>query len=171
MADMNGAGEAEVIGQLDHVGDVGVHVVADVGLGRAAMTAAIMRDYPETMIEKKQHLSVPVIRAQRPAMMKEDRLRVLWSPVLVEDLRLIAGGEEGHLMVSGMMGMVRGGDACRRGKQARACDATEELTAPECGQCREEIGRGHDLASRRAMASSVDHSALASQRKLSRAAA
>jgi hypothetical protein len=32
MADMDGVPEAEMVGELDHIGDMGVHVVAGVGL-------------------------------------------------------------------------------------------------------------------------------------------
>jgi hypothetical protein len=50
------------------------------------MAAAVMRDHAIALREEEHHLRVPVVGAQRPAVMEDDRLRVLGAPVLVEDL-------------------------------------------------------------------------------------
>ena len=87
--------------QLGDVGRIGVHLVAGVGLGRTAVPAAVVRDDPEALVEKEHHLAVPVVRAERPAVMEDDRLRVLRAPVLVEDLGAVLGGDEAHLSPPG----------------------------------------------------------------------
>lgn len=49
------------------------------------MAAPVMRDDAVALAEEEQHLVVPVVRAERPAMMEHDGLRVFRTPVLVED--------------------------------------------------------------------------------------
>ena len=66
--------EVERVGQRGDVGGVGVHLVAVVGLGRAAVAAAVMGDDAIALVEEEQHLGVPVVGAQRPAVMEDDRL-------------------------------------------------------------------------------------------------
>ena len=51
-----------------------IHIVAVGGLSRAAVTAAIMGDHAEALVEKKHHLRVPVVGRERPAMAEHDRL-------------------------------------------------------------------------------------------------
>ena len=60
-----------------------VHVVPRGDLRRTARTATIMRDKAIVIGQEKQHLRIPIIRRQRPAVMEHDRLRVLWTPVAV----------------------------------------------------------------------------------------
>ena len=96
MTDMDGVLEVELPHQLLHVLDIGVHVVAGVGLRRAAMAAAVVRHDSKAVVEKEHQLRIPVIGAERPAMVKDDRPRVLRTPVLVEDIGAVAGGDEGH---------------------------------------------------------------------------
>ena len=96
MADVDGVLEVERVGQCGDVGGVGVHLVAGGGLRRAAVAAAIMRDDPVAVVQEEQHLVVPVVGAERPAVVEDDRLRVLRTPVLVEDLGAVLGGDEAH---------------------------------------------------------------------------
>src|SRR5690242_4814680 len=59
------------------------------------MAAAIDTDRPVSALDEKQHLRVPVIGAQWPAMVKDDRRSL--SPVLVEDLGSVPGLDVGHV--------------------------------------------------------------------------
>src|SRR6185312_4807960 len=54
-------------------------------LSGAAVAAAVVRDDPEPAVHEEQHLRVPVIGAERPAVVKNDRLRVLRTPILEEE--------------------------------------------------------------------------------------
>ena len=47
---------------------VAVHVVPRRRLAGAAMTAPVMRDRAEAVLRQEQHLAVPCVRAQRPAV-------------------------------------------------------------------------------------------------------
>ena len=53
------------------------------------MTAPVMGDDAIAMIQKEHHLRVPVIRAEWPAMTKNDRLSR--TPVLVIDFSAVLG--------------------------------------------------------------------------------
>jgi hypothetical protein len=49
---------------------------------------------------KKQHLSIPIVRRQRPAVVKNDGLRVLWPPVFVKQFNAVTGFHGLHILVS-----------------------------------------------------------------------
>src|SRR4249920_2847149 len=49
------------------------------------MAAPIMSDDSIPLPEEVEHLGVPVVGAQWPAVMEDDGLRILGAPVLVED--------------------------------------------------------------------------------------
>lgn len=51
-------------------------------LARATMTSAIMRYYTISLRQEEEHLVVPIISAQGPSVMENNRLGVLWAPVL-----------------------------------------------------------------------------------------
>ncbi len=53
------------------------------------MAAAVMGDDAVALVEEEEHLGVPVIGAERPPVMEDDRLA--GAPVLVEDLRCRPG--------------------------------------------------------------------------------
>src|SRR5215467_7383283 len=61
-----------------------IHIMAVAGLCRAAMSTSIDGDYPITPGEKEQHLRVPIIRAEWPAMAEHDGLS--FAPILVIDV-------------------------------------------------------------------------------------
>src|SRR5678816_1057076 len=61
------------------------------------MAAPVMGDDSISLPDEVEHLSVPVIGAQRPAMMEDDGLRVLGSPVLVEDRHAIIRRHRAHV--------------------------------------------------------------------------
>src|SRR6478736_4208600 len=51
---------------------------------------------PAALCEEVQHLAVPVVRAERPAVVEHDRLGVARPPVLVVDLRAVNRGDRAH---------------------------------------------------------------------------
>src|SRR5215467_13445393 len=59
------------------------------------MTAPVMRDRAEAVLRQEQHLAVPCVRAQRPAVRERDD-RAL-APVLVVDFRAVSGGDRAHV--------------------------------------------------------------------------
>ncbi len=68
---------------------IGVHVMAVGGLRGAAVAAAVVGNDPITVLQEKQHLRVPVVRTERPAMVKHDRLAL--PPILVKNLGAVFG--------------------------------------------------------------------------------
>ena len=74
MADVNGVLQIEMRRQRREVVGIMIHVVAVAGLGRAAVAAAVMGDDAIAVIEEEQHLRVPVVGRQRPAMAEHDGL-------------------------------------------------------------------------------------------------
>jgi hypothetical protein len=85
MADVDRIAEVERGDQLGDVGRIGVHLIAVTGLARTAVTAPVMGDHAIAFAEEEHHLIVPVVGAQRPAVVEHDRLRVFRAPVLVEN--------------------------------------------------------------------------------------
>src|SRR5271165_6978274 len=61
-----------------------IHVMAAARLGRPAMAAPIMCDHAEAMAQEEQHLRIPIVRRERPAVAEYDRLPA--APILVENL-------------------------------------------------------------------------------------
>jgi hypothetical protein len=68
MTDMYRIPEVQVRGHSGEVIGIVIHVMTDGRLRRASMTSAVVRNDPETSIQEKHHLRIPVIRGQRPAM-------------------------------------------------------------------------------------------------------
>ena len=96
MADVHGIAQIEMLDDREGVGGVVIHVVTVADLGRAAVTAAIVGDDAETLVEEKEHLRVPVVGAQRPAVVEHDGLRTIGAPVLVENLDAVFGRNHAH---------------------------------------------------------------------------
>jgi hypothetical protein len=94
MADVNSVLQIELRGQGRKIGGVVIHVMAVADLRGTSMAAPVMGDDAIAAIEEEQHLRVPVIRRQRPAMAKDDRLPL--SPILVEDLDAVFGSNKWH---------------------------------------------------------------------------
>src|SRR5690242_2839963 len=94
MADVDRVAHTERLGERREVVGVGVQIVAGPRLARAAVAAAIVRDDSIAAVAEKQHLVVPRVRAQRPAMAEYDRLPA--APVLVIDLRTVFGRNCAH---------------------------------------------------------------------------
>src|SRR5471032_700450 len=62
------------------------------------MTTAIMSDHSIALGNEEQHLRVPVVGTERPAVVENDGLT--GTPVFVEDFGAVAGGETGHFALS-----------------------------------------------------------------------
>ncbi len=90
MSDMNHICQVQRCNEVVRVRGIGIHVVASPGFLRPAMTAAVRCDHPIALGEKEQHLIVPVVSRQRPAMMEHDGWRLDRGPIPVEDLSLIS---------------------------------------------------------------------------------
>src|SRR5918996_6221885 len=83
MADVNCILQVEMVGDGFEIVGIVVHVVAAAGLSRTAVAAPINSDDPITLGEKEQHLRVPVVRAEWPAVAEHDGLSL--APVFVID--------------------------------------------------------------------------------------
>src|ERR1700736_3556528 len=94
MADMDGVCQVEMCRKSRQVVGVVVHIVAVGGLGGATMATAVMGNHAIAMMQEEQQLRVPIIGRQRPAMAEHNWLAR--TPVLVEDLGAVLGGEGGH---------------------------------------------------------------------------
>src|SRR5687767_11072349 len=99
MADVDSILKVQGRDQIFDVGCISIHLIPAVGLVRTAVTAAVMGNHPEALAEEEDHLIIPVVRRQRPAMMKDDRMRVSGAPVLVEDPGAILGGDCAHATI------------------------------------------------------------------------
>src|SRR5512133_3256070 len=97
MADVNCVLEIEMRRQCRKIVGVVVHVVAVAGLGGSPMAAPVMGDDAIAVLEEEQHLGVPVIGRQGPAVAEHDGLTA--SPVLVEDLRAIRRRDRAHVVL------------------------------------------------------------------------
>src|SRR5258708_3063105 len=76
-----------------------IHVMAVVGLGGPAMAAPVVGEHAEAFAEEEQHLRVPIIGRQRPAVAKHDGLPL--SPVLIVNLRAVFGSDSAHILEIG----------------------------------------------------------------------
>ncbi|MGY3355239.1 hypothetical protein ACVWZK_001902 [Bradyrhizobium sp. GM0.4] len=94
VADMDRVLEIEMGRHGCEIIGIMIHVVAVGDLRRTAMAATVMRDDAIAARDEEHHLRVPVVSRQRPAVTEHDRLAT--SPVLVEDLDAVLGGDGGH---------------------------------------------------------------------------
>ncbi|MNJ62210.1 hypothetical protein D3C77_580420 [compost metagenome] len=96
MADMHGALDAQVGDHGGHVVGVVVHVVAVPRLAGAAVATAVVGDHAVTVGEEEQHLRIPIVGAERPAVVEVDDRRIARAPILVEDLDAVLRGYIAH---------------------------------------------------------------------------
>ena len=80
MADVDGVLEVERRHQRGDIGRIRIHVMAVRRLGGAAMAAAVMRDHAIALAQEEEHLRVPVVAAERPAVMEDDGLAASFGP-------------------------------------------------------------------------------------------
>jgi energy-converting hydrogenase Eha subunit A len=64
------------------------------------MTAPVVRNNAISIGKKEQHLRVPVVRRQRPAVVKHNGLSVFRTPVLVENCCAIVCRDCFHGIIS-----------------------------------------------------------------------
>ncbi|HET6334803.1 MAG TPA: hypothetical protein VFG30_16380 [Polyangiales bacterium] len=62
------------------------------------MTAPIVRDDAVSMRRQKEHLFIPSIAVEWPAVTEDDRLTV--APVLVKDAGIVSGLDGAHCLYS-----------------------------------------------------------------------
>src|ERR1700677_267027 len=96
MTDVDGILEIERFRELGHVCGIGVHFIAGHGLGGTAMSTTIMGNDAVTLLQEEHYLVVPVISAQRPAVMEDNRLT--FAPILVKNLGAVLGGDRAHVI-------------------------------------------------------------------------
>src|SRR5262245_12199814 len=117
---MDGIAQVEMLDDGSGVGGVVVHVVTIADLARAAMAAPVMGDDAIALSQEVEHLGVPVVGAQRPAMVEDDGLGVLRVPVLVEDFGAVPSRDRVHGLISSVaLGWSRRGGDCHRLSMAR----------------------------------------------------
>src|SRR6267378_3411768 len=80
--------------QCRQVVRVMIHVMTVTGLAGAAMAAPVMGYDAIAVLEEEQHLRVPIIGRQRPAVAEHDGLT--FAPVLVEDLNAVLRRDSAH---------------------------------------------------------------------------
>jgi hypothetical protein len=88
--------QVEMLNHCGGVSGVVIHVVTIANLRGSTMAAPIMGDHPIALVHEVEHLRVPVIGTQRPTMMEDESLGVLGTPIFVEDLNAILGGNIAH---------------------------------------------------------------------------
>ena len=81
---------------MSNVPFIGAYV-AGRALAGATMAASVMGDDAKAAIEKEQHLGVPIVGRQRPAMAEDDGLAC--APILVENLRAVLRGDRRHAIL------------------------------------------------------------------------
>src|SRR5262245_47676256 len=96
MAHMDGAAKIERLDQHGDVRGIGVHVMTVCSLAGTPMAATVVCYHAIAVLEEEEHLIVPIVTTQRPAVMEDDGLCVLWAPILVEDFGAVFGGDRGH---------------------------------------------------------------------------
>src|SRR5690242_5894334 len=75
---------------------IGVHLVTIPRLGGTAVPSPVMRDNSIALLPEEQHLSIPVVRGERPPVTEHDGLAL--SPVLVVNLCAIFCRDSRHEM-------------------------------------------------------------------------
>src|SRR5438552_15160270 len=81
---MNCVLQVEFFRQSGEIVGVGVHLVTIPCLGGTTVPSPVMRDDSIALLAEEQHLSVPIVRSERPAVTEHYGLAL--SPVLVVNL-------------------------------------------------------------------------------------
>src|SRR5712691_6210001 len=101
-----------------------IHVMVATGLGGTAMSAPVVGYDAIAVLEEEQHLRVPIIGRQRPAVAKHDGLT--FAPVLVVDLRPIFRRNCRHVMFSFALASLKGSSGLRSQISALYCTLKEQ---------------------------------------------
>ncbi len=91
VADERGVLEIERLDDGCKIVGIAVHVVPRRGLAGPAMAATVVRDHAEAVLREEQHLAVPSVGAQRPAVRERDDRA--FAPVLVVDFGAVLRGD------------------------------------------------------------------------------
>src|ERR1700733_12657967 len=94
VAHMNRVLQVELLSQHCKIVCVGVHIVAVPRLCGTAVPAPVVRDDSIAALAEEQHLSVPIVRGERPSVTEHDRLTA--TPVFVINLRTILCRDSWH---------------------------------------------------------------------------
>lgn len=94
MPDMNGVFQIGMFDDSRCVSRIMVHVMIVAHLRRTSVTATVMRNDAKSFAQEEQHQRVPVIGAEWPTMMENDRLGILRFPVLIENLYTVGWRDE-----------------------------------------------------------------------------
>src|ERR1700733_4370586 len=94
VAHMDRIFQVELFSQRCEIVSVRVHIVAIPRLVGTAVPSSVGSDDSIAALAEKQHLSVPVVRGERPAMTEHNRLSR--APILVVNLRTIFRGNRWH---------------------------------------------------------------------------
>src|SRR5450759_3038884 len=94
MADQGCFSQVQPFKQFRQVVSVGIHVVASPRLAGPAMSATIMSNASIAVGGQEDHLRLPGVRVERPAMTEDDGLAR--APVLVVDLCAVTGCNRAH---------------------------------------------------------------------------
>src|SRR5205085_8859450 len=95
MTNVHGLLQIKMRGQGRKVIGIVIHVMAVTRLGRSAVASSVMGDYAIAVLKEEQHLRVPIVGRQRPAMAEDDGLS--FAPIFVVNLRSIFGGNCAHV--------------------------------------------------------------------------
>src|SRR5882724_10993539 len=90
--------QVELFSQGREIVGVGVHLITIPRLCGTTMTSAVERDDAIAVLAEEQHLCVPVVCGERPAMTENHRLS--FAPVLVVNLCAVFCRDRGHDILS-----------------------------------------------------------------------
>src|SRR5262249_25304365 len=102
MADQRGVLEIERLDDGCKIVGIAVHVVSESSLARPAMATPVKRDDAEAVLLEEQHLAVPSVGAERPAVRESDYRA--FAPVLVIDLRTVFRRDRAHFILPSGIG-------------------------------------------------------------------
>src|SRR3989440_11885338 len=86
-----------MFGQRREVVGIVIHVMAVAHLAGPAVASSVMGNNAIAVFEEEQHLRVPIIGRERPAVAEHDGLT--FAPVLVEDLDAVLRSDRAHSVV------------------------------------------------------------------------
>src|SRR4051812_38248498 len=89
--------EVQMRNQLGNISGVVVDIMTVTNLRRAAMASTIVGDHAIALIKEVKHLRVPIICAQWPAVMENNRLTR--APILIENIDTVFRSDCAHSCV------------------------------------------------------------------------
>ena len=101
MTNMHGVFQLKMRCQRRKVVGIMIHVMAVARLGGPAVASSVMGDDAIAVFEEEQHLRVPVIGRERPAMTENYGLSL--APILIINLRSVSGGDRAHELFSWLL--------------------------------------------------------------------